>query len=249
MRAGKLIGYGNTATVYEWDEGRVVKLFNHGYPKESINKEYLNALAIREMNFSKPTAYELIEYEDHSGIIYDRVEGKSLLDRLMVTGDIQECAAIMAKLHKAIVNNHTTEVPNYKDFLKSHIPNTLLSLEQQKVLTHRIDNLPNGTALCHGDFHPGNLLLSEGGPCVIDFMNICYGNYLYDVARSVFLIEFTPVPVEAEDQDRILHMKKSLSSSYLQHMQVTREMIYEFLEVIRAVRKGECPDEIVTKER
>jgi hypothetical protein len=31
MTYGKIIGIGNTATVYEWEKGRVLKLFNHGY--------------------------------------------------------------------------------------------------------------------------------------------------------------------------------------------------------------------------
>ena len=47
-----------------------------------------------------------------------------------------------------------------------------------------IDKLADGDTLCHGDFHPGNILLSGDGAFIIDFMNVCCGNYLYDVART-----------------------------------------------------------------
>ncbi len=245
MNIGELIGSGHTACVYEWDEGRVVKLFHTGYPEEAVENEYHNALVVRDMPFAKPKAYELVRYEDKSGIIYDKLEGESLLDRVLMTGDVEECAATMAMLHNTIILNTSDEIPNYKDFLKSNIPYAILSKEEHEELLHRIEDLPEGNSLCHGDFHPGNILISEGTPYVIDFMNICLGNYLYDVARTVFLIEFTPVPDNADDKDNIISMKKALSNSYLHHMNISREMLQEFLAVIKVVRRGECPEEKV----
>ncbi len=245
MKTGKLIGNGNTACVYEWDEGRVIKLFHEGYPEEAVEKEYHNALAVRDMPFAKPRAYELVRYEDKRGIIYDKVEGEDLLSRVLRKRDIEECAITMATLHKTIILNTSDETPYYKDFLKNHIPYALLSVEEQKDLLQRIEDLPEGNSLCHGDFHPGNILISEGSPYVIDFMNICHGNYLYDVARTVYLIEYTPVPDNTDDKDQILSMKRALSNSYLLHMKINREMLQEFLAVIQVVRKGECPEEKV----
>lgn len=243
MKLGKLIGAGNTASVYEWEEGKVLKLFNQGYPGESVEAEYHNAMSIRDMNFAKPKAYEIISYEERKGIIYDRLEGESLLDRTMRTGNIQECALHMAELHKTILENNISNVPNYKDFLKYHIPTSLLTLDKQNEVLQMIDSLPEGNTLCHGDFHPGNILITEGHVYVIDFMNICHGDFLYDIARTVFLVQYTPVPSEAEDRDMILSFKKSLADLYLMHMNVTRKMIQNYLSVIITARKGECPDE------
>ncbi|MGO4500149.1 phosphotransferase [Paenibacillus sp. 2RAB27] len=31
--------------------------------------------------------------------------------------------------------------------------------------------------LCHGDFHPGNIILSNGITLVLDFMNVCHGDF------------------------------------------------------------------------
>ena len=58
-----------------------------------------------------------------NGIIYDRVDGESLLDWVLRTGDLQECAEYMARLHKTIVQNRISNVPNYKQFLKCNILN------------------------------------------------------------------------------------------------------------------------------
>lgn len=247
MELGKMIGVGNTANVYEWEEGKVVKLFHKGYSNEAVEKEYHNAIAIKDMDFGKPKAYEMIFYDDKIGIIYDRMVGESLLDWIMKTGDVQQCAIYMANLHKTILHNKIGNVMSYKDFLKQHLP-SLSSLEEQNEILRLIDKLPDGDTLCHGDFHPGNILLSDGNTYVIDFMNVCYGNLLYDIARTVYLVEYTPVPAEAKDRDMLLRFKKSLSDFYLLHMNVTREMIQDYLFVISKVRKGECPNEF-TREK
>lgn len=53
MRYGKIIGEGNTAKVYEWEEGTVLKLFDLGYPKNAVEREFQNAKMLNGMNFAK----------------------------------------------------------------------------------------------------------------------------------------------------------------------------------------------------
>lgn len=241
MKYGKAIGIGNTSTVYEWGKDKVLKLFNSDYPKEAIEKEFHNAMTIRDMDFGKPKAYETISCEDRVGIIYDKVKGESLLDWVMKTGDVQECAVYMAKLHKTIISNRVDDVQSYKEFLKYMSVN----LNNREEILKMIDRLPDGNTLCHGDLHPGNIIISNEHITAIDFMNVCHGYFLYDIARTIFLVEYTPVPVEvgAGDRELFLGLKKTLANLYLKQMNVTREMIQDFLSVIIAVRPGECPNE------
>jgi hypothetical protein len=41
MKHGEIIGVANTATVYEWEEGKALKLFYKGYPKGAVEKEFI----------------------------------------------------------------------------------------------------------------------------------------------------------------------------------------------------------------
>lgn len=244
MSFGKLIGMGNTASVYEWEKDKVIKIFHSGYPKEAIEKEFNNAMLIRNMNFPKTKAFEMISHEGKDCIIYDMVKGESLLEWSMKTGNVKKCSEYMAKLHKAILSNKVSDIPNYKEFLKSHIPNILSAdVNKKEKISQMIDQLPDGDVLCHGDFHPGNIIILEENSTVIDFMNVCRGNFLYDVARTVFLVEYTPVEMEIDNREHILQLKKTLADKYLMEMKVTREMIEDYLEVIIATREGECPNE------
>ncbi|MBC8076170.1 MAG: aminoglycoside phosphotransferase family protein, partial [Chloroflexales bacterium] len=53
-----------------------------------------------------------------------------------------------------------------------------------------LERLPAGGALCHGDFHPGNLLLARNGPVVIDWENATSGDPAADVARTLLLLRY-----------------------------------------------------------
>jgi uncharacterized protein (TIGR02172 family) len=244
MQYGNVIGVGNTAIVYEWEEGKVLKLFYPVYPNEAVEREFYNAKAISNMGFAKPKVYEIIDCQGQMGIIYDRVRGESLLDWVMKTGDVQGCAKYMAELHKEILGNSINNVPNYKEFLKYFILKTLpTNPEKAKEALQVLEKLPEGNTLCHGDFHPGNIFISDGHAAVIDFMNVCKGDFLYDVARTIFLVEYTPVPMEAENKEMITQLKKTLADLYLMEMNITRERIKDYLLVIIAARVGECPKE------
>ena len=55
-------------------------------------------------------------------------------------------------------------------------------------------------------------------------------------------MEYTPASAEVQDKEKLLHLKKNLTDLYLKEMNVTREMIWDYLSVTIAVRMGECPN-------
>lgn len=48
--------------------------------------------------------------------------------------------------------------------------------------------------MCHGDYHPGNIILSPRGPVVIGWITACHGNAVADVARTVLLFRIGALP-------------------------------------------------------
>jgi aminoglycoside phosphotransferase (APT) family kinase protein len=51
-----------------------------------------------------------------------------------------------------------------------------------------LDGSPGAPALCHGDYHLGNVLLAARGPVVIDWENAATGDPMADVARTLLLL-------------------------------------------------------------
>jgi thiamine kinase-like enzyme len=57
-----------------------------------------------------------------------------------------------------------------------------------------IKKLPEGNNLCHGDFHPENVLLENDEYYVIDWMTGMQGNIAADVARTEMIIQNAGIP-------------------------------------------------------
>lgn len=79
---------------------------------------------------------------------------------------------------------------------------------------------------------------------MIDLTNVCHGPYLYDIARTIFLVEYTPIPGAIAGKGKFHQFRKDLADRYLMQMDVTRDQIKDYLAAIMAARLGECPDEM-----
>lgn len=240
----EVIGTGNTATVLSWGSGKVLKLFHEGYSRTAIENEYANAKMLQGLGFAVPQAFGIAEHEQRMGIVYERIDGESLLAHVLRTQDVSGCARQMGELHKRILAHRNDSVSDYKAYLRYFINKDAdADASQRAHVLQKVAHLGDGNVLCHGDFHPGNIILSGSRAVVLDFMNVCKGPALYDVARTVYLVQYTPVPQVPLDREMLLLMKKELADHYLEQMQVSRESIQEYIDVIRVARRGECPEE------
>jgi aminoglycoside phosphotransferase (APT) family kinase protein len=57
-----------------------------------------------------------------------------------------------------------------------------------------LDGLAGGDRLCHGDYHPGNVVLARAGPVVIDWSNVTRGHPAADVARTRLMFRLGDLP-------------------------------------------------------
>ncbi len=232
--------------MHPWDAGRVVKLFRAGYGRDTVEAEYALAAAVRGHDLPTPVAHGVVGHGPRWGIVYDRVDGESLESWTLRTGDVHRCAGVLADAHRALTACRAAPgVPWWKDVLRAHVlaADGLSDVEQGSALA-ALDALEDGPWLCHGDLHPGNVLLAPTSPRVVDLSNLCRGPALYDVARTVHLVQGTPVPQGAADPQVLRTLKDEVADAFLQAVGVTRAAVEPYLAVVRAARVGECPDEV-----
>ena len=103
MQKGKLIGQGRTAKIFEWDENKILKLFRNGFPKSAIENEFNIGLELCNNGLPIPELYDLLEFDDRVGIVYERVNGPTMMNLLSskpwkIVGEAQK----LAELHKGI---------------------------------------------------------------------------------------------------------------------------------------------------
>jgi aminoglycoside phosphotransferase (APT) family kinase protein len=145
---------------------------------------------VHKSGIPSPETGEVIEVDGRRGLLYERLEGVSMLENLNARPWLLwKHARALAELHVQIHRQSITGLPFYKDRLGYDIRNTAhLSQELKHKTLALLERLPGGENLCHGDFHPGNVLITQKGPVVIDWMTACVGNPWTDVARSSLLL-------------------------------------------------------------
>jgi aminoglycoside phosphotransferase (APT) family kinase protein len=75
---------------------------------------------------------------------------------------------------------------------------------------HLLEGLPDGTALCHFDFHPDQVLITAKGPIILDWMTARQGHPLADVARTSIILKVSQVPGAGRLQRAIVDLWRRL---------------------------------------
>jgi aminoglycoside phosphotransferase (APT) family kinase protein len=97
---------------------------------------------------------------------------------------IPRLAQQLAELHAAV---HACEAPrltSLKDEIRQWVEGADADAGLKEAVLRRLEPLPDGDNLCHGDFHPDNVIMSARGPMLIDWSCARRGDPLADVART-----------------------------------------------------------------
>lgn len=184
------IAEGRTAEIYAWDDWHVLKLYRAWCPPDWVEYEARIARAVYEAGIPSPEAGEIVEVEGRRGLLYERLAGRSMLQDMNARPwMLWRHARWLAELHLKIHAQSTTGLPSYKDRLFYDIRNSPhLGEETRNKALRRLSLLPDGTNICHGDYHPGNVLITSHGPVVIDWMTASTGSPWTDVARTSLIL-------------------------------------------------------------
>jgi uncharacterized protein (TIGR02172 family) len=227
-----LLGKGRTADVFAWGEGRILKLYQSWMPAPSVEREYLVTQAAQAAGLPVPAPFDLLEMGGRYGIVFEKIDGISMLSELqqkpwILFAIARQFAELHAQIHERQV---PLEVPSQRQQIESGINATQKLTDAEKhVAQSCLLKLPGGDSLCHGDFHPDNILLSEKGPIIIDWFTGTRGNPLADVARTSLLFQTAGLPPSTPVLMRLLI---NLSRKVLLSIYINR-----YLQLCPAMRK------------
>jgi len=191
-----LIGRGYTADVYAWGPGRVLKLFHAGQDVERAEREYRVTRTVLAAGLPVPAAYELVEAGGRRGVVFERVNGPSLLDHVQARPwKLPWSVRLLAELHTRVHRCPApVDLPAHREWIAERIANAPLTAVIRDAACRGLAALPDGDVICHGDFHPGNILITRCGPVIIDWGRAARGHPLGDVACTARLIRTARLP-------------------------------------------------------
>jgi aminoglycoside phosphotransferase (APT) family kinase protein len=141
--------------------------------------------------------YERVVRDGRPGLVIERVEGTDLLTLVTrrpwsLRSVARRCGRLHAELHATL---GPTDLPTTKELVSHRLSESAAvpdALREEALAS--LDALPDGDRLCHGDFHPGNVLQADDRAVVIDWTTATRGDPVADVARTWVLLEFSPLP-------------------------------------------------------
>lgn len=188
---GKPIAYGRTAEIYEWHNEQVLKLFYGWFELEDIEYEVRIARAIHASGLPVPGVGDLIQVNKRNAIVYQRLDGNTMLKNMTrKPWNFLKYARRVAELHFEI---HTcaiqADIPSQRQKLVSKIRHAedLPKHLREKIMAV-LETMPDDHKLCHGDYHPNNILMTAQDEIVIDWIAASNGNPLADVARTTVIL-------------------------------------------------------------
>ena len=217
------IGEGNTADIFLIDDKKVLKLFKSGFSQDAVLNEYRNHCLVGELTDSVPRVYDFMEADGRYGYSMENVKGVSLASFMLSQRSFAQAMERFVSIHKDWLSMRCDRAVLYKDWMKK----VLRGKAADKALFDRIERLPDGDVLCHGDFHPYNILITqEDRHVVIDFANICRGPREYDIARTYFLLKSAPTEMP-------------VAEIYLEKMEIPYIDIQTYVETLERFREYE----------
>jgi len=200
------VGAGREAEILAWHDGSVLRLMRDPNGMESLERQAAAITVAKQAGCPVPWAGEIIWFEGRPGMVMERVDGPDLLSSVTqrpwtVVGSARLLARIHHELHHV---SAPQSLPETREVLRQRIQSAVpIPKHLAAFALDVLGTLPDGGSLCHGDFHPGNLLLGSAGPVVIDWTGATRGHPDGDVARTLFLLRSgepvpdTPAPVRA----------------------------------------------------
>jgi thiamine kinase len=194
---GPLLGEGREAEIFSWGDSQALRLLRDPGAGDQLDHEVAAMRAADQAGVPVPAVDAVITIDGRPGLVMERVFGTDLLTELATRPwrfrrRARQLGALQARLHRT---QAPSGVPAVRDQLRARIQLAPHLADRARTpALELLERLPDGEALCHGDFHPGNVLVSSRGPVIIDWVAVGRGDPVGDLARTMLLLRVATRP-------------------------------------------------------
>lgn len=225
MKLDKIIAVRTGKTVYK-DGDRVIKVFENGYSKADILNEALNQARIEETGLNIPKILGVSTENGKWAIISEYIKGKTLAQLMTENPDrFDEYLERFVDIQMEIHSKKAPLLTKLKDKMNRKINQADIDATTRYDLHTRLEGMPRHNKVCHGDFNPSNIIITDDGtPYIIDWAHATQGNASADVART-YLLFWLDGNIEGAKKYMELFCKKS---------DTARQYIEKWLPIVAA---------------
>lgn len=209
MKLDRVIAVRNNKTVYREGED-CIKVFDSDYSKADVLNEALNQARIEETGLNIPKVKEVTMIDGKWAIVSDYIKGKTLAQLMQENPEKKaEYLNLFVDLQLSVHAKTCPLLNKLKDKMNRKISASDLDATTRYDLHTRLEGMPKHNKVCHGDFNPSNIIISEDGtPYIIDWSHATQGNASADAART-YLLFWLAGDIDGANEYLNLFCKKS----------------------------------------
>lgn len=188
MKLDNIIAERANKTVYR-DGNNAIKVFDADYSKADVLNEALNQARVEETGLNIPKVTEVSKVDGKWAIVSEYISGKTL-EQLMTEDPEKEdeYLELFVDLQMKVHSKKCPLLTKLKDKMNRKIHIADLDDNTRYELHTRLEGMPKHNKVCHGDFNPSNIIITDSGiPYIIDWAHVTQGNASADVARTYLL--------------------------------------------------------------
>ena len=188
MKLDRVIAVRNNKTIYR-DGERCIKVFNADFSKADVLNEALNQARIESTGLNIPKILEVTTIDSKWAIVSEFIKGKTLAQIMEENPEKKnEYIELLVDLQMNVHSKTCPLLNKLKDKMNRKISETTLDATTRYDLHTRLESMPKHNKVCHGDFNPSNIIITEDGtPYILDWSHATQGNASADVARTYLL--------------------------------------------------------------
>lgn len=202
------------------EEDKVIKLYIESHSQSDILNEALNQSRVEEYsNLNIPKLLEVKKINNRWAIISEKIEGKTISQLMKEEPEnFDKYLNLFIDVQLAILENNVPLLNRIKEKFTRKLENATNIDENIKYeLLQRLEGMKNHNKLCHGDYHPSNVIVKNDGTVyVIDWAHVTQGNASADAARTFLLFSMAEENEKAEKYLNLFSEKSGISKENIQ---------------------------------
>lgn len=180
----KLINERRNNKIYS-DGDKVYKVFNENYKKTDVFIESFITSMVEMTNLNVPSVEEVSTLNGQWYIKSNLIKGDTIFSLIESNPDNSDYYLDrMIEIHTAIHENKLDKLPIQKEKFADYIEMSDLDKNLKIDLLDMLNTCPRHRKLCHGNFTPHNVIISDDNAYVIDWNHASQGNASADVAKT-----------------------------------------------------------------
>ncbi len=235
----ELVHRGNKV-VYDLGD-KIAKVFNDQKPVSDVFNEALNLARINETGIRSPKVLEVSQVEgEGSALVTEKVPGTTLAQKMEAEPQrfgeyLEQFVDLQIEIH-----GYTSPLLNRQRDKFTRMIESLgqLNATTRYNLSERLDGMKKEFKVCHGDFNPSNVIVSDDGTLsVCDWAHATQGSPAADVATTYLLFALT-----SKDQ------AEAYLELYCNRADMPMQVARQWMSIVAAVelaRKRDVNDEFL----